>query len=422
MYAVMDSNYKSGYDYLPEPDQNDLTVVQNVDNVTAFQPINRNLAKRSDTIYVTFGFALNGVGGLTNSVGLYGSVSRVGDEIDPLVNMDPRSSVDTIVFSADGSIWVGGNAIEVGVPILFTDTVTMKINMANGFTSVSVSIDGEDWGDAVSAVGPESLDTSPKWIPFISVNNQEIGSIQPPKPSIVADRWIRPAGSIQEFGKLFLRTSTAVGVSWSARPLLVNGAFKVYNSDTDVLLQQGQSDPDPFYRFTGLQPDTFYNIFYTPDGDDEFNLLNGVKTSGTNIMFKYTGSFDSDGNILVPISDIESLSTPYLIAIESMQIVHSASYLPINAYKLESSDINFEQYINYSGGQTLNYISPVADTNLGTQLPVVLKTGRYRNPGHITFHLSYDTVMGTHSPAQLIKYSQVTFVVYTGQLYLFGIN
>jgi hypothetical protein len=423
MYAAIDSNYKSGYDYLPEVKQNELTVVKNLDNVSAFQPINRNIAKRSDTIYITYEFQGNGTNFIQNSVGLYGSVTVMGDEMSTNVNQDPRDSGDTIVFSANGSVYRGGSQVEVDVPIVFTNTVTMEIKMANGFTSARVTIAGEDWGDYVGPAQQfDGIDPSPKWIPFISVDHQEVGSIATPNTDIVSQRWIRPAGTIQEFGKLFLRTSTAVGVSWSAHPLLINGSYKIYNSDTDVDVQDGQTGTNPFYRFTDLQPDTFYNIFYTPDGDDEFNLLNGVKTSGTKVLFKFTGSFDSNGNVLVPISDIESLSTPYLIAIESMQIVHDASYLPINAYKLVSEDIGFEQYINYNGGKTLNYISPVADTNLGTQLPVVLKTGQYENPGHITFKMSYDTVIGTNIPAQLINYSQVTFVVYTGQLYLFGIN
>lgn len=427
MYAAIDSNYNTGYDYLPGSKQNDLTMVKNLANVTAFQPLNRNLSKRIDDIYVTFNFAGTGLGAVQNSVGLYGSVSVWSRDMGG-VNVDPRNSGDTIVFSADGTVWVGGAQQEPVVPIIFTTAITMKISMkADGFNGVQVSVDGVTWGDLI---GPalQYIDPDPdaQWIPFISVDNGGIGSIVDPEPGIYSSSqsWMRPAGSITEYGKLFLRTSTAIGVSWTVGAGS-KASYQVYNSDTDVSVQTGSIDIDPFNRFTGLQPDTYYNIFYTPsanNNENEYNLLNGVKTSGSKVLFKFTGTFNSDGQLLLPIDDIESLSTPYLIAVESMQLVHNASYLPINAYKLTSTDIGFEQYINYAGGQTLNYISPVADTNLGTQLPIVLKTGLYENPGHITFSMSYDTVIGTNIPAQLITYSQVTFVVYTGQLYLFGIN
>jgi len=411
----------NGYTINQDDTNQDVIVMANGGS-HGFQRLNRNVYQ-NQVVMVSFMVNGNTTG---DCIGIVGSYTQSYPQAEPNVSSSVPRNRDTSSITSNGHTYVGDVAAGI-LDINWNDgdTVTLIVHQVYG---IQISVNGGHFSDAISFppmmqpngrltymyiyVSPVYYGTTYKIVPTTTPPTFDNTQLMAP--------WGLDFNTV--VGKPFVITSTSLGIEWPDFKPSESYSIMCTNTDSGRVVGTN-STSGSFYVFTGLQPNTSYN-FKLITGAMSWPLLLGQKTCGVGTIIRkiitgtpIVGSIPNP--LLVPIVNLDTVETPRMIMIESIQISHSNNKNAIKSYTITSPDIAFSQNFLYQG-DNFTYESNTINHSLGTPIPTELPP--LENPDNLTFNIKFNTSYGTSIDPIGIAYYSITFVIYQYQLYLYGIS
>ena len=342
----------------------------------------------------------------TDYIGIIGSFNSQTDP--PPLNVNPVTSLDCVTFSSDGNAYVNGTLFSNTCPTWTTgDNITLAQDAANS----GILIYGVNNIQPISPVVP-----FPNVTPGSKVTYQYF-FVSPAFGSTYTFNGypINPDGYTQllpwglnfgaEVGTPVSITSQSIGVKWPDYTPGNSYSIAVTDTDTGRSLQTIHDVNSSYTVINDLQPSTTYNLaLYNSNEEMTYPLLLGVRTTEQLKVIQTTVTDYT--NITLPTSDLWTVATPRLIAINRLILKHDNTHYPIKSYTLTSSEINYSETFPYQG-QNFSYENHSINYSLGTQIPIDFI------PDNLTFTLSYNTTYGKTVPAYGLSNFSATFVFYS---------
>ena len=416
----------NGYTIVPHDiNQTDIRV-QNDKNTLGIQRVNVNLYEIQNGFAACFDAGASSLGG-NAYIGIVSSASQPSPMSPPNPAQDPSTSPDCLAFKSDGNVYSGGS--QVGNVLAWDPTqrnsigIEGRLDLSGDFFNIRLIVDGTI-SDTLFQTPQLGIGAAMTYAYiFISPQNGStwtITSLNYSSPDGYSS--ILPLTLPPNFAQPFLINSTTIGLNW--QDLTPSNSYTYRVTNTDSGRQYDSVDVNnPFAVITGLQPMTKYNISLSINGNDPIDILDSVTTSGLAMNARFTLMPNQPTNILVPITSLDMVATPRNIIVESIQLKHNVSSLPIATYQLQCPDIGFRQYFQYQG-QSFEYTSSSPVISIGGEVPIVLNNLTLATPDNLTFLLSYNTTYGQNIQLRAIDliYFNITFVIFTSELYFYGLN
>ena len=376
------------------------------------QRVSPNIISNS---YLSIQFRANGNMNNDSGIGIVNSHTLSGD---------PKTRRDCLIYlTYSGDVYING-AYEENIAQSFNqnDSILLNIDIRNNLYMFFSSVNGSS-----NQYGTGSVSGSELYV-FASFGPGYGQSFTIQYPSLYGFYELSGArmipykypGLFPDIGTLYQTIPTAIGVRWPDKTSSNNYQVQTTNANSGRIVGEDEISGGSFLYKSQLEPDSQYNMMIRYVGDViSYPLVSGVNTSivGKNIQY----DIRDYNNISFPFYNISQVSSPWMICLTSLQIVHPVE-LPIRNYTLRCKDIGFEQPFKYQG-KAFEFVSPTTNSTLGQ--PITHDFSLLSDPNKLTFVLTYDSSYGTTN--NLFKPGEITFFcitayIYTYQLYLYGIN